>query len=174
LTRSGYGDQYIRLCTVHETWFKGDDELWNFIHRGGDGAAGFKKLTQSEIIKVTKPKKSTQEWEVKVNFRIDPTWYEGALENNMDAAGNGVVDNADGGHNNVKSRAGKYNWDKIGLSTLSKRKRAMSEYQEAAKIMNHDPLLCVEAISGLVSDSHSYCGDMVVYLLYNSRVGNNL
>jgi hypothetical protein len=92
LTRSGYGDQYIRLCTVHETWFKGDDELWNFIHRGGDGAAGFKKLTQSEIIKVTKPKKSTQEWEVKVNFRIDPTWYEGALENNMDAAGNGVVD----------------------------------------------------------------------------------
>jgi hypothetical protein len=70
------------LRFVFANWFDEDEELWDFLHKGGDGWDRFKKqLIGDGSIRPSGRNKGEQHWEVSIGFRIERGWYAGVVGN---------------------------------------------------------------------------------------------
>jgi hypothetical protein len=81
MTRYGSGDLLMYMRFVFSDWFKEDEELWAFIHRGGVGFSEFKRLMlDTNVIESIGVNKGAVHWNVRVGFEIPSCLYDGAVD----------------------------------------------------------------------------------------------
>ena len=137
------------LKNVFTFWFRGDEELWRFLSKGGKKR--FNKMVQQEDIKLTGKNKREVHWHVRNGFRIDEDWYRDG--GGVDAAQPCKVclctppiiqdNNQHGGDDDcdglvvVKRRKTEFGWDNLEMlgCTVSRADQKKDTYKASAKFM---------------------------------------